>query len=144
MRRWLKETVTSTDQSYSFMSDQDWIEIVRALEAPDVDTAVGAAENLDARASLDDIPRLLALLGHEDFFVREAAAWPLCHLAGPLVLKELFAAYQLGFDQGHDNDGFTAALLDMDLRKAKEPLNALLDHGDEMERSHAAWLLGFC
>ena len=126
------------------MHDQEWIEIVQALGASDVDTAVDAAERLDARASVDDVPRLLTLLRHEDFFIREAAAWPLCHLAGPLVLKELFAAYQLGFDQGHDNDGFTAALLDMDLAKATKPLGTLLDIGDEIERSHAAWLLEFC
>jgi HEAT repeat protein len=109
-----------------------------------VETAVNAAEALGTQASLEDVPRLLTLLLHNDFFVREAAAWPLCHLAGPLVLKELFAAYQLGFEQGHDNDGFSAALLDMDLGKAKAPLLALLDSGDAIEKSHAGWLIEFC
>lgn len=120
------------------------MEIVKLLEAPDVEAAVDAAEKLDEQAGIEDVPRLLDLLQHHDFFVREAAAWPLCHLAGHLLLKELFAAYQLGFQQGHDNDGFTAALLDMDLREAKEPLDALLISGNEIERSHAAWLLDFC
>jgi HEAT repeat protein len=126
------------------MNEQEWIEIVQALGASDIDSAVDAAERLDVRASVDDVPRLLTLLRNEDFFIREAAAWPLCHLTGHLVLKELFAAYQLGFEQGHDNDGFTAALLDMDLAKAKKPLGALLEIGDEIEKSHAAWLLEFC
>ncbi|RTQ36702.1 hypothetical protein EJP69_02880 [Variovorax gossypii] len=135
---------TSTDQSKFIMNDQEWTEIVYRLGASDVDMAVDAAEKLDARSSVDDVPRLLTLLRHEDFFIREAAAWPLCHLAGPLVLKELFAAYQLGFEQGHDNDGFTAALLEMDLVKARKPLGTLLEIGDEIEKSHAAWLLEFC
>jgi HEAT repeat protein len=126
------------------MNEKEWIEIVHALGASDVDTAVDAAERLDVRASVEDVPRLLTLLRHEDFFIREAAAWPLCHLVGPLVLRELFTAYQLGFEQGHDNDGFTAALLDMDLAKAKKPLHALLEIGNEIEKSHAAWLLEFC
>jgi hypothetical protein len=51
-------------------------------------------------------------LNDEDFLVPEAAAWPVSELAGPSALEK-FVAYQRGLDQGHDNDGLTAALIDL-------------------------------
>jgi hypothetical protein len=90
-----------------------WSEIVSALNALSVEDCVAAASRLHAEASSEDIPKLLELLESGKFFVREAAAWPLAELAGPAVLTELLRAYQRGFDEGHDNDGFTAALLEV-------------------------------
>jgi HEAT repeat protein len=126
------------------MEDQVWNEIVLELNSRDANRAADAASRLDAQAGLEDVPQLLLLLNHEDFFIREAAAWPLSHLVGPQVLPQLFAAYQRGFDDGHDNDGFTAALLDMNRAEAKNALKLLLESGDDATKFHAAWLLEFC
>ena len=35
----------------------------------------------------------------ENFFIREAAAWPVAELAGPAALEKLRVAYQRGLDQ---------------------------------------------
>jgi hypothetical protein len=97
------------------MEDKAWKEVVSQLTDPDagVDAWVAAAARIHTESEQQDVPRLLELLKHENFFVREAAAWPLTELAGPSVLAELLAAYQRGFDEGHDNDGFSAALLEV-------------------------------
>lgn len=130
------------------MESPDWEEVVVALDSRDEDVAVAAAERLHAEATTEDVPRLLNLLEvGKDFFVREAAAWPLAELSGPAVLRELFVAYQRGFDEGHDNDGFTAALLEV---PALHPLNTrpVLERLASNEagpiRKYAQWLLEFC
>lgn len=126
----------------------DWNEIASALAARDVDARVTAAERLQAEASVDDVPRLLALLKDgQDFFVREVAAWPLAGLVGPTVLRELFVAYQKGFDEGHDNDGFSAALIEIPALFPTETRASLLamvgtETGPVLD--HATWLLEFC
>jgi len=129
------------------MNPAAWNEIASALEASDVLTCVEAASRLHAEAEIEDVPRLLALLQHDSFFVREAAAWPLVELVGPSVLSQLFSAYQRGFDEGHDNDGFTAALLEIPFlfpAETKRSLANLIKMGDEKTRGHAQWLLEFC
>lgn len=83
------------------------------LNSKDVDECVTAASRLHKESETGDVAKLVALLNDNSFFVREAAAWPLAELAGPAVLRELFVAYQRGFDEGHDNDGFSAALLEV-------------------------------
>lgn len=124
-----------------------WNAVVSDLEALD-NRSVAAAARLHAEATLEDVPRLLALLeGGGNFFVREAAAWPLAELAGPRVLLELLRAYQCGFDEGHDNDGFTAALLEVTgiyPREARVALNELVVGAEEPICGHAKWLLEFC
>jgi hypothetical protein len=129
------------------MDEAAWREAVLALGARDVEACVAAAAKLQAEATLEDVPRLLGLLVEGDFFAREAAAWPLAELAGPAVLPQLFAAYQRGFDEGHDNDGFTAALLEIPSlhpSEAKAALAALAQVSDGTTRGHAEWLLQFC
>ena len=125
-----------------------WSEIVSALRSTDAATCVEAASRLNAQASAEDIPRLLLLLEEgEDFFIREAAAWPLAELAGPSVLPQLLNAYQRGFDEGHDNDGFSAALLEIPALfglEAKQVIASLTESADENVKGHAKWLLEFC
>ena len=90
---------------------------------------------------------LTKLLQSDDFFVREAAAWPLAELAGPSVLRELFVAYQRGFDEGQDNDGFTAALLEIPAchsDAARTAIESIARSSDEPMRGHAEWLLEIC
>ena len=89
----------------------------------------------------------MELLNDEDFFVREAAAWPVSELAGPESLDRLLMAYQRGLDEGHDNDGFTAALIDLvesHQESSREILQRLAKSGDKAKRENALWLLQFC
>jgi hypothetical protein len=122
-----------------------WTDIVSALEARDLDANLLAADRLRAESSVDDVPKLLALLNDgQDFFIREAAAWPLVELVGPNVLRELFSAYQRGFDEGHDNDGFTSALIEVSVlfpTEARVALLALVRQESGPIRDHATWLL---
>jgi hypothetical protein len=129
------------------MDESLFAEIVNALSVDDVGVCVRAAERLHRESTSEDVPRLLQLLHSDDFFVREAAAWPLVETAGPAVLKELLVAYQRGFDDGHDNDGFTAALLELPFLasiatwKAASTLSVT---AEEPMKGHAEWLLTFC
>jgi HEAT repeat protein len=129
------------------MNTAAWDAVVAQLEALD-NRSVAAAARLHKEATLEDVPRLLALLESGDnFFVREAAAWPLAELVGPRVLRELFRAYQRGLDEGQDNDGFTTALLEVAgiyPREARVALADLAASADEPIRGHAKWLLDFC
>ncbi|HSV78662.1 MAG TPA: hypothetical protein VLK85_05590 [Ramlibacter sp.] len=129
------------------METTAWDKLLAALASRDVETSVEGAKRLHAEATGSDVPRLVGLLNSDDFFTREAAAWPLAELVGPTVLPELFVAYQRGFDEGHDNDGFTAALLEIAALHPRETRAALLrivDTAQEPVRGHAQWLLEFC
>ena len=97
------------------MNDSEWMALVRDLRnvVVDVDVAVAASERLHRTATTEDMPRLRELLTDDSVFVREAAAWPLSELAGAAALPDLLVAYQRGFDEGHDNDGFSAALIEL-------------------------------
>lgn len=129
------------------MNTASWEMTISELEALD-ERSVTAATRLHEEATLEDVPRLINLLEKADnFFVREAAAWPLAELAGVQVLPQLLRAYQKGFDEGHDNDGFTAALLEIPAifpGAAKAALSELIQSADEPIRGHAKWLLEFC
>lgn len=130
------------------MDSSTWDAVVADLDSKDVAVAVAAASRLHSEAIADDIPRLLSLLkAGNDFFVREAAAWPLAELSGPTVLRQLLIAYQRGFDEGHDNDGFTAALLEIATlhpAEAKLALERLATSETACVREHAEWLMAFC
>lgn len=129
------------------MKDGTWNEIVAQLTGPDMDAWVIAATRIHTESDEQDVPRLLELLKHDNFFVREAAAWPLAELAGPTVLPQLFAAYQQGFDDGHDNDGFSAALLEIPAlhpSTTKATLALIVQSSPEPVKGHAEWLLEFC
>jgi hypothetical protein len=129
------------------MNSERWSQISAALGSHSVETMVEAASQLHREAEREDVPRLLELLQSEDFFVREAAAWPLAELAGPTVLSELLSVYQRGFDDGQDNDGFTAALLEIPSLHPAEAKSSLLDIigiAAEPMLGHAKWLLEFC
>ncbi len=130
------------------MNDSEWAALIRDLkDHDDIDASLHAAERLHRDAAAADIPRLKALLLDESFYVREAVAWPLSALAGAAALPELLEAYQRGFDEGNDNDGFSALLMDM---AATHPnglrpvLDALAASGIAPLERNARWLLEFC
>lgn len=129
------------------MNTSEWDTTIAELEALG-DRSVAAANRIHAEATLEDVPRLLRLLESADnFFVREAVAWPLAELVGAQVLPALLRAYQLGFDEGYDNDGFSAALLEIPALHPETARSALLDialGSNESIRGHANWLLEFC
>ena len=130
------------------MTDHEWHRLAAALrDDNDIDGMVAAAADLQARATADDVPRLLHMLNDSSFFVREAAAWPLSDLGRVEALPQLLGAYQRGLDEGHDNDGFSAALIDlveMNVVAAVPQLRKLAEAGSDADRENAAWLLGFC
>jgi len=130
------------------MNPVDWDAITRDLRSElDPDRMAAAAERLHHGATREDVPRLKELLDDESFFVREAAAWPLTELAGVDHLLELFRAYQRGFEEGHDNDGFTTALIELaeaDPVGTAKALELLTRSGDQALRDNAQWLLTFC
>jgi hypothetical protein len=129
------------------MSPDRWTQVTASLASASVDAMVEAASQLHREAELNDVPRLIELLQHESFFVREAAAWPLAELAGPRVLPELLGAYQRGLDDGQDNDGFTAALLEIPSlypAESRAKLVSIIATAVEPLLGHATWLLEFC
>jgi hypothetical protein len=134
------------------MNVADWEAIVHDLhdlDSMDADqpVALRAAERLHHSATVEDVPRLLRLLLDDNFFVREAAAWPLTEIAGASYLPELLHAYQRGLEEGHDNDGFSAALADLaqaDPVAVRQTLQTLLPASDESTQRNATWLLQFC
>jgi hypothetical protein len=102
---------------------------------------------LQRQAGLEDVPRLVALLEDPEFFVREAAAWPLSDLGVTSVLPQLLRAAVRGEREGLDNDGMNAALIDLVQAhpiEARTELAALAGGGDAELRDIAVWLAQFC
>jgi HEAT repeat protein len=65
------------------ISRAEWDALVVALKSVEqLEQACAAAEKLHQEAAKEDVPALLTLLGDDDAFVREAAAWPLSELGG--------------------------------------------------------------
>jgi HEAT repeat protein len=129
------------------MDHDQWQSIIAALRDMDnVESAVAAAARLQALASTEDVPRLVELMADESFFVREAAAWALSDLGRVELLSQLLAAYNRGLAEGHDNDGFSAALIDLVQLKpveAQAQLSVLASSTDPELRESAVWLLEF-
>jgi len=130
------------------MTEHEWTVVVEALrDRGNVHRAVAAARQLHNTATSEDLPRLMQLLTDDDGLVREAAAWPVCELAGASALPELLRALQRGFDEGLDNDGFQAALADLVVAhrtEARDALTRLAGSSDKATRDNAAWLLEYC
>jgi hypothetical protein len=132
---------------FGLMNAAAWSETIAALRSRDVDTCVAAAARLHKESTSEDVPALLELLRTGDFFEREAAAWPLAEILGAAHLYELLCAYEKGFVEGHDNDGFTAALLEIPALypfDARSELTKLAGAANAPLRAHCAWLLEFC
>ena len=127
--------------------DDQWEELVAALRRPEnSEEACSSAERVHREASLEDMPRLMHLLKDDEAFAREAAAWPISELVGIPALRELLIAYQQGLDEGLDNDGFTAALIDLvqvNPTEAMVTLQLLARDHDKSLRENALWLLQF-
>lgn len=129
------------------MDDIRWKLLVDHIQGEDIVLMVEASECLIKEATLDDVPRLLELLNHKNFVVREAAAWPLACIGGPDFLPQLFSAFQCGYDEGLDNDGLQTALIELVMlhpQAARQKLEDLQVSNDSVNSKYATWLLEFC
>jgi len=129
------------------MTEDRWDRLVTGISGDDIEMMVKACEQLYKESEASDVPRLLELLKHENFVVREAAAWPLVSLGGAKVLPELFIALQRGYNEGLDNDGFQTALIELveqDRDESREKLSELKNSSERAFREYADWLLEFC
>ena len=129
------------------MTDGEWQDLLEGLHGTDPVAAANAAERLDREASANDIQLLRELLNGADAFIREAAAWPISRIVGVPALRELLLAYQRGFDEGDDNDGFSTALIELATANpsgCKKVLLTLAEAEIASLRENADWLLQFC
>jgi bilin biosynthesis protein len=126
----------------------EWDRIIAELhDVEDIRRAVGAYERLSKAADESWLPRLHQLLATgRDFFVREAAAYPIARLEGLRALPQLLHALKRGEDEGHDNDGLAALVSDLvwaNPDQAAPLLIQMIGSSSERQRSDAAWLWGF-
>ncbi len=95
----------------------DLLESVLGLQTDidDLDATIAAYAEIGARATVEDLPKLLETLRSDrsDFFVREMLAAPIAALGGPSVLEELLTAFQRNHAEGHDNDGMSLHLIEL-------------------------------
>lgn len=128
------------------MSELDRI-IADLHDVEDIDRAVAACRSLEGSADESWLPRLHDLLANgRDFFVREAAAYPIARLEGLQALPQLLHALHLGEEEGHDNDGLVALITDLvsaNPEEAAPALFRLIHEPSEYQRSAGAWLWGF-
>jgi HEAT repeat protein len=125
---------------------RDWEWAVANLRSDDANAYVDACRLLNHLADESRLPALEALLDDDDFVVREAAVTPFTRIAGVRGLQRLLQVYDRGFAEGLDNDGPTAditGLVEMRAAEAAPVLLKMLSSGDNRDRSHAAWLLGY-
>ncbi|MCO5167558.1 MAG: HEAT repeat domain-containing protein [Planctomycetes bacterium] len=128
--------------------DRAWRALVARLhDTDDVDAAVAACAELDALADETWVRRLRRLLLEgRDFFVREAAAWPLARLEGVRALPALLEALALGHAEGHDNDGLATIVVEVvegDPAGAAPLLRRLVRSRRAADRADGAWLWAF-
>ncbi len=115
----------------------------------DVDGVLAAFNRLNEKATVKDLPTLLAAIQspQNNFWTRELLSGPICQLGGSAYLDPLFDAAQLSLDEGHDNDGFDVPLMEIAVvepDKCREKLNELLSRERYRHREAATWLLEFC
>jgi hypothetical protein len=115
----------------------------------DVDGVLKAFTRLQSIATKADLPKLVAAIQspRNNFWTRELLAEPICQLGGADYLETLLEAAQLGFDEGHDNDGFQTHLADIaytEPKKCRAKLEELLARDEFKYHELARWLLEFC
>lgn len=115
----------------------------------DVEQKLEAFERLKNSATEDDLPQLISALKSEknDFWTRELLSEPISELGGSEYLPELFDALQKNYNEGHDNDGFNAYLIEITYSEpqlCKKKLLELIVAPDFKHKDHAEWLLKFC
>jgi hypothetical protein len=115
----------------------------------DSDGVLKAYKRLQSIATKADLPKLVAAIQspRNNFWTRELFSEPICRLGGADYLETLLEAAQLGFDEGHDNDGFQTHLADIaytEPKKCRAKLEELLARDELKYHELARWLLEFC
>ena len=112
----------------------------------DVHLWVEAVQLLDRLATRERLGELEALLRHEAFCVREAAATPYAKLLGAASLPLLLEAWDRGLEDGHDNDGLSSdvtGVVSLYKAEAVPILAEMFRSKSPRDRAHAAWLWGY-
>jgi len=114
------------------------------------DRVLALFNDLEATASLEDVPVLLVALQHDDadFFTREMFGQILCGFDQPELLEPLLVAFDRNLDEGHDNDGFQEALwglVEATPERSAELLHQLREREPSTVKADTIrWLLKFC
>ncbi|ABA90276.1 hypothetical protein Pcar_3041 [Syntrophotalea carbinolica DSM 2380] len=129
------------------MSIQEIIDFL--INGHDVNAQLIAFEQLKASATEEDLQLLLQTIKSEScgFWVRELLSEPIIDLAGAKALPDLLAALQKNYEEGHDNDSFTAVLMDLaesDPIGVKEQLVKMAKTASLSELKEINWLLEHC
>jgi hypothetical protein len=119
------------------------------INGHDVDAQLRAFGQLKVSVTKNDLPLLLQTIKSETcgFWVRELLSEPIIDLGGAEALPELLAALQKNYEEGHDNDSFTAFLMDLaesDPVGAREQLVKMAKTASPSELKDINWLLEYC
>lgn len=130
------------------MNNEEWALALKILrDESDLEKAGQAAVDFPKMVSQDDIPRLVEILGDNDFVIREIAAVALCELKAISFLEQILVALQKGFDDGHDNDSLQGSLWAMvgaNKAAVKAKLSEIRNGADEKLIENIDWLMEFC
>ena len=127
------------------MEDAIFEKIINDLRFGDGDP-LQVIKKLEEIANESHIPQLQRLLQDDNFFIRETAAGPYAQLMGVRALPLLLQAQIRGYEDGHDNDGLDAVIMELvEVRKTEisSTLLEMLTKENPKTRAQAAWLLGF-
>lgn len=110
---------------------------------------IEALERLMNIADKDDLPILISAIQSDrnDFFTRELLSQPISILGGVSSLSILFDALRKGEDEGHDNDGLCAWIMEIASANptlCKTHLLQLLESPTFSNKDYAEWLIEFC
>ena len=114
-----------------------------------VDQKLASFERLKNAIHTEDIPQLIEFLKSKrsDFWVRELLSEPICEIGGAIYLNDLFDAFALNEQDGHDNDSFSHFLIELaqsDPRGCRQNIVKLLQNPEYKHARIAEWLLTFC
>lgn len=129
------------------MLDSEFSSLIEVMKTGSPDQMAEGAGQLHSKSSQEDIPKLIEMLSYPDFFIREAASWPLSDMGVVEALPELLVALQRGFEEGHDNDGLQCAISDMAIlnkEKTKAKLQQMRVGSDKSMLENIDWLLEYC
>lgn len=126
---------------------QKEVEILWSGEEYSIEQKLEAFERLKKAATEKDLPQLIQLLESDrnDFWTRELLCEPVITLGGSDYFPQLFDAYILNENDGHDNDTLNLLLTELaesDPNKNKEILTRL--SLDSKYKDLAEWLLDYC
>ena len=115
----------------------------------DVESVLGAHEQLRSTATKEDLPELVEALKSDrnNFWTRELISEPIAYLGGVDYLPELFEALERNSSDGHDNDTllhFLSEIASQHPEACSAKLDSLMKTPGFVHGRYAEWLLEFC